>query len=104
MPIQEVLEARLSAHIKEYETHVKVHNEDRVMVISDMKEIRTSLENKVDFKHFYWVIGIMFALFSAEIGYVVMQNKEISFSSDQTRQDVSLIKGKLEPYNVEFTK
>lgn len=103
MPI-EILRAQFEAHKQECTT-------DRVMIITNMKEINAILESRVSFKHFYWIIGLLVTIQMAVLGFIVNQNtnmagqiREIEKSTSSVQDNVSYLRGKLSPYEVEFTK
>lgn len=85
-----MLESRLNAH--------------EAACNSEMENLRTQLDNKVSYQLFYWVIGILITILLAVMGYVVQQNKDIAATTVATQIDVSALKGKLDPYEIQFQK
>lgn len=121
----EVLKAQFEAYKGEcamdrlaLETSVK---ENRLAIQTSQKELKASIEafqrevqlqldSKVPNKQFYWVMGILSTLLLTVCGYISTQLKDLSASIKETadvttsvQADVSYLKGKLSPYDVEFT-
>jgi len=76
-----------------------------------MKELSAVLESRVSFKHFYWIIGVLVTIQMAVLGFIVNQNtsmagqiREIEKTTSSVQDNVSYLRGKLSPYDVEFTK
>lgn len=69
------------------------------------------IDNKVDFKHFYWVIGILVTIQMAVLGYIIMQNQkmsdqinDVSRTTTAVQIDVSALKGVLGNYDIKIIK
>ncbi len=93
----EVLEAKFEAYKHECAL-------DRVSIASDIKALRIGMNDKVSFKHFYWIIGIMITLLAIVSGYIATQLKDISMTTTVVQSDVSFLKGKLSPYDIQYIK
>lgn len=75
----------------------------------ELKEFRNELNSKVNFSTFSWVMGILFMIVLAAIGYMVKSQEAVSKRLDAiyekqvgTQNEVSKIWGKLEPFDVIF--
>lgn len=95
----------------QFEAHKQECTNDRVMIITNMKELSAVLESRVSFKHFYWIIGVLVTIQMAVLGFIVNQNtgmagqiREIEKTTSSVQDNVSFLRGKLSPYDVEFTK
>lgn len=95
----------------QFEAHKQECTNDRVMIITNMKELSAVLESRVSFKHFYWIIGVLVTIQMAVLGFIVNQNtsmagqiREIEKTTSSVQDNVSYLRGKLSPYDVEFTK
>lgn len=91
MPSIDVLEAKVLA------------NETKI------EKLETAMDAKVSYQHFYWVIGILATIQIAIFGYIIQQGSNMLVKIDEvgktavsTKVDVSELKGKLDPYKVEF--
>lgn len=91
MPSIDVLEAKVISHETELE------------------RLKTAMESKVSYQHFYWVIGILATIQIAVFGYIIQQGSnmlskidEVGKTAVSTKVDVSELKGKLDPYQIEF--
>ena len=69
------------------------------------------IDSKVDFKHFYWVIGILVTIQMAILGYIIMQNQnmsdqinDVSRTTTAVQVDVSSLKGVLSNYDIKIMK
>lgn len=93
----DVLEARFEAYKNECAL-------DRAGTTSELRALRVSLNEKVSFKHFYWIIGIMVTILIGVGGVITTQLQEISTTTTFVQSDVSFLKGKLSPYEVQYTK
>lgn len=94
-----------------FEAHEQKCVADRLAMASDIKELRIVLDNKVSYKHFYWIIGTLLGLLITIDGYLILQQEAVLSRIDSigktaisTQTDVSYLKGKLEPYEVQFPK
>lgn len=95
----------------QFEAHKQECTNDRVMIITNIKELSAVLESRVSFKHFYWIIGVLVTIQMAVLGFIVNQNtsmagqiREIEKTTSSVQDNVSFLRGKLSPYDVEFTK
>lgn len=91
----------------QFESHQAICQE----TASDVKELRAMIDNKVDFKHFYWVIGILVTIQMAVLGYIIMQNQkmsdqinDVSRTTTAVQIDVSALKGVLGNYDIKIIK
>ncbi len=82
------LNAEFLAHRNESDRR---HNE----LGSKIRDVEKALESKVSYKHFYWVIGILISILISICSYTAI-------TTTQTKEDVALVKGRLEPYNIEY--
>jgi len=106
----------------EFDAYKQECTRDRNALANNMKEnllamntklavMQASLENKVTFEYFHWVIGVLVVILVAVQGYIVMQNKELSQqlvildrTSAVVQNDVKAVKDKLSPYNIEYSR
>lgn len=86
-----VLEAKLDAHL-----------EDAKEKWQEVALLKKAMENKVSYKQFTWVLGILITILISMFTYIANQMGDIRSSAISINQDVSMIKGKLDPYNIEF--
>lgn len=77
--------------------------------------ILVALDNKVSFKHFYWIIGTLvgiqsaifgaaFWLLSSQMSTVDAKVADLNKTSSSVQADVSFLRGKLSPFDVQYTK
>ncbi len=92
-----------------FEDHLKESDDKYKIVLAHIKEIRSELENRVTYKHFTWVLGILITILISLFGYIANQITDVQgvinvMSKDvsNTNSNVSRIQGKLEPYNVYY--
>lgn len=71
-------------------------------ITNQLKDINRELKSKVSHKEFVWILGIMIIILMAMFGWIAYQIGEINLNSANTDKSVSMIQGKLEPYNVQF--
>ncbi len=93
--MSEVLQTKL-------DTYIKANDDRYVEITAKLKELNDGLKNKVSYKEFVWVLGIMIMILMAMFGWIAYQIGEINLNSANTDKSVSMIQGKLEPYNVQF--
>lgn len=76
--------------------------------ITQLKEriiaIENTLENKVSFKVFTWVLGVLMTITLSIFGFIYSKLNTVETGVNITKEDVATIKGKLEPYEIEFKK
>lgn len=102
----EVLEVELKTHAQESQ---RQYNQLSQSIIK-LEEVVNGVEKyKVSYKTFWLVLSFMITVLTTMFSYVVYQNSELQKGQYElyrlqsaTDQNVSLIKGKLEPYNIEF--
>lgn len=78
--------------------------ENRLVFEAYTKEMNAQLENRVTFKHFYWIVGIALTILLSVFGFISAQLKDLSLTTSSVQQDVASLKGKLSPYEIEFVK
>lgn len=95
----------------EFDAYKNQCSKERATLDSDIKQVLALMESKVSFKHFYWVIGILISIQMTVLGYIVLQNKDMSQqiqdiikTSTRTQEDLSFLKGKLSPFDVQYSK
>lgn len=106
----------------EFDAYKQECARDRNALATNMKEnllamnakmdvLQASLENKVTFEYFHWVVGVLVVILVSIQGYIVMQNKELSQqlivldrTSAVVQNDVKAVKDKLQPYKIEFSQ
>lgn len=77
--------------------------------------ILVAMDNKVSFKHFYWIIGTLvgiqsaifgaaFWLLSSQMSTVDAKVAELNKTSSSVEADVSFLRGKLSPFDVQYSK
>jgi hypothetical protein len=93
--MEEVLQTKLEAHIQQAEQR-------HVEAIAKFKEIDDSIKNKVSYREFTWIMGIMILILMAMFGYIAVRIDGLAGSTTQTQSDVSFLRGKLAPYDVQF--
>ena len=86
---------KLEDHINESEKRLNS------MCIS-IEKLNTEIDEKVSYKNFTWIIGILISILMTMFGYIASQINDIQKASISTEKNLSLIQGKLDPYNVEF--
>ena len=84
----------------QFEAHKQECTNDRVMIITNMKELSAVLESRVSFKHFYWIIGVLVTIQMAVLGFIVNQNtsmagqiREIEKTTSSVQDYVSFLRG-----------
>jgi hypothetical protein len=88
---------RLDEHIKESERRLSENCED-------IKNLYSLMETKLSKGNFAWIIGVMMTILMAVLGFLTTMVVDIQKTTSVTEKSVSLIQGKLEPYDIEFTK
>lgn len=91
----EDLITRLDVHIQQSDRR---HEE----TTRTLKEFRTMIDAKVSYKNFTWILGLMIMILMAMFGWIAYQIGDLQLTVNKTGQSVSMIQGKLDPYNVEF--
>ncbi len=86
---------RLDNHIKESDRR---HEETSVI----LKDYKIMINSKVSREQFMWVIGIMILILMGMFSYIAIRMDQIASNSTQTQTDVSYLKGKLAPYDVQY--
>jgi hypothetical protein len=94
-PNIESLIIKLEDHINESERRLNT-------LCASVDKINIEMSQKVSYKNFTWIIGILISVLMTMFGYIASQINDIQKASISTEKNVSLIQGKLEPYNVEF--
>lgn len=79
----------------EFQAHRKESDRRHKEIYDRMDDVEEILDGKVSYKHFYWVIGLMVMLLIGITSYTALK-------TTQTSEDVAQIKGKLEPYDIQF--
>ena len=87
----------------EFDAHKQECTKDRGELFLIVKEIKTEMSAVVTFKFFYWVVGILVIIQTSILGYIVMQIREVANVSEKVQQDVSYLKGKLSPYEINYS-
>jgi hypothetical protein len=62
------------------------------------------METKLSKGNFAWVIGIMMTILMSVLGFLTTMVVDIQKSSNTTEKTVAQIQGRLEPYDIQFTK
>lgn len=93
--MSEILQAKFDAHISE-------NDKQNLEFTTAIKELRDGLKNKVSYKEFWSVLGIGVLILLAMFGWIAYQIGDLQLTVDKTGQNVALIQGKLDPYNVQF--
>lgn len=57
--------------------------------------VETEQKNKVGFKQFYWVIGIMMTILMTTVGYLIDQIHDVQANQYEVAREVSKISGTL---------
>lgn len=91
----EVLTAQFEAHKQECAS-------DKALINSSIKELRTTVDEKVSWKYFIWIFGLLVTILISLFYYISSQLNDLSKTASVTQGDVSFLKGKLSPYDVEF--
>lgn len=108
--------------IDRFEDHLKETDYRDKIVSVDLKDIRTSLDNKVSYQNYQWTLGLSMSAILVILGWIVSLNYQVQAKFDaQSKEtitrfenqakdmsivasDISQVKGKLEPFNIEFKK
>ncbi len=93
--MSEILQTKLEAHIQ-------TSDHRALEVAAALKEINDALKNKISYKEFWSVIGIEVLILIAMFGWIAYEMGNLQLTADTTGQKVSMIQGKLDPYNVQF--
>lgn len=100
------LQTKLDAHIQESDRHYQEMTaklkEVQDTINNSVKDIENALVNKVSWKEFTLILGLMITVLMAMFGWIAWQISDLQRTSENTNKNVSMIQGKLEPYNVEF--
>lgn len=94
-------------------TRLNSHDEEFKTVWKKIDHVEIVLEEKVASKTFMWIIGLLVTVLIGMFTYVANQisdqRKEnlgnfatIDKNMSLVQSDISSVKGKLEPYNIEF--
>lgn len=99
----------------EFDAHKAECSRDRLLLAAGIDKLLASMEGKVSFKHFYWIVGTLvgiqtaifggaFWLLNAQMNALNMQTSEIGKITSAVQGDVSFLKGKLSPFEVKYEK
>lgn len=99
----------------EFDAHKAECSRDRLLLAAGIDKLLASMDGKVSFKHFYWIIGTLvgiqtaifggaFWLLNAQMNSLNTRATEISKTTASVQEDVSFLKGKLSPFEVQYTK
>lgn len=67
-----------------------------------LENLKVTIDTKVSNKQFYWTMGVLFMLLMSTLSYIIYKMDAQSISQSITQSDVSYLKGKLTPYDVQF--
>lgn len=106
---------KLQVLIEKLENHINVSDERHNtmsrdmrafhdLMTNDIKTVNAKIDSKVSYKNFTWIIGILVTILITMFTYIANQVHEIRTGQTVTNENIALIKGKLDPYDVEFTK
>lgn len=93
--MSEILQTKLDAHISESNRR---HDE----LANRINDAEKSLKNKVSYKEFTWTLGIEIMILMAMFGWIAYEIGQINLNYSNIDKNVSMIQGKLDPYNVQF--
>lgn len=88
----------------DFEAHKVECNKDRYDIKASLREILATMKFFVTFEYFHWVIGVLMVILMAVLGYIVVQIKDLSGTSNIVREDVSYLKGTLDGYDIRLEK
>lgn len=71
-------------------------NEISNITKSQKQEIENILKDKVDYKHFYWIVGVLMTIVVGLFGVIYSKLSSIEERSVSVQNDVSFIQGKLQ--------
>lgn len=91
----DVLSTRLNDHIKESDRRITEHG-------NNIQKLFMMVESKLSKASFIWIVGIQITLMTMICGLISTQIADLQKSTNITKENVATIKGKLEPYNIEF--
>jgi hypothetical protein len=100
------LEERISwvnKNLKSYVEHNTMSEETEKAINSLDNRIvglEATVKEKVGFKHFYWIIGIMMTLLMTTVGYLIDQIHDLQRAQYEVAREVSEISGSLS--SIEF--
>ncbi len=93
--MEEVLQTKLDAHIQESDRHY-------VEMTAKLKEISDSLSNKVSYKEFTWILGILILILMGMFAWIAWSIADLQKTATEVNSSVAMIQGKLAPYNVQY--
>ncbi len=93
--MSEALQTKLDAHIQESDRHY-------LEMTAKLKEIGDNLSNKVSWKEFTWILALLITILMGMFGWIAWQIADLQKTAESTNKNISLVQGKLEPYNIEF--
>lgn len=99
----------------EFDAHKAECVRDRILLASGLEKLAIAIDGKVPFKHFYWIMGILIGIQTAIFGgafwllnsQMNVLNTQVSDGNKTTaaiQGDVSFLKGKLSPFDVQYQK
>lgn len=91
----EAIATKLEAHMQEGERRFK-SAENRL----DILEL--NMGSKVSITSASWAIGILITILISMFGWISVQIADMQKTTTTTKENVATIKGRLDPYNIEF--
>lgn len=95
--------------LAKHEARMYDMDKERADIVSNVRELSAKVDNKVSFKTFTWVIGLMFGILTTILGIIWTEVKDIRVDIKEARsedskvaQAVSTIQGILQ--NAQITK
>lgn len=88
---------RLEDHIKDSDRRIGDN-------CNDIQRLYTMVDSKLSKGNFAWIIGIMMTILMTVLGFLTTMVVDIQKSSTTTEKTVAQIQGRLEPYDIQFTK
>jgi hypothetical protein len=96
------VESNLEALIIRLDNHIRESDRRHEETAEILKDYKIMINSKVSKEQFMWVIGILIMILMAMFGYIALRLDNLSSSATQTQTDVSFLKGKLAPYDVQY--
>jgi hypothetical protein len=93
--MSEILQTKLDAHIQEC-------NRRYVEMTAELKEINGNLKNKVSYREFTWILGILIAILIGMFGWIAWSIADLQKTTASVNTSVAMIQGKLAPYSVQY--
>lgn len=79
----------------QFESHTQDSRDKHANIMTEIAVIKKSLEGKVGYKTFYWIIGTLISIQIIISGYMAVQISKIYDITYEDNKNISMIQGQL---------